>query len=154
MKEAIRLIRRQMTLCAGIGEGLKSLKTVLRRNEGGGELSRAVKDIEGMLADVSKVEEEQENFLRARQQQNMFDFVQAQPASVERDVAMRLLSQVEDSQKSLSRELLTAKELLRHGKEFVDYHVNVLARTRADGPYGRPGNPEAQRSAKMFEANV
>ena len=154
MKEAIRLIRRQMTLCAGIGERLDALKAVLRRNEGGGELSKAVKDIESMFVGFSKLEEEQGNFLRIRQQQNMLDFVQAQPASVERDVAMRLLSQAEDLQKSLSRELTVAKELLRHGKEFVDYHVNVLARTRADGPYGRPGNPEAQRSDKMFEANV
>ena len=154
MEEAIRLIQRQMALCAEIGERLGTLKAVLRKNEGGRELSRAVKDIESMFAGFSEVEKEQAGFLRTRQQQNMFDFVQAQPASVERDAAMRLLSQVEASQKSLSQELLMAKELLRHSKEFVDYHVNVLAQTRADGPYGRPGSPGAQRSSKMFEANV
>ena len=156
MKEAIRLIRQQMAVCTKIDKLLEELGGVLRKKPDGKKLNGAVKRIESAFAELSGLEGEQRRFLEARQQQNMVGFVQAQPASVERDVAMRLLSQVGILQEGIARQSETAKELLRHSKEFVDYHVNVLSQTRAEGTYAPPGAAAAgaQRGVKMFDANV
>lgn len=156
MEEAIKLIRRQMVICSRIDELFEELKAVLRKSRGGRDLSEAVKRIESVFAELSGLEEGQREFLRMRQQENMVGFIQAQPASVERDVAMRLLSQVASLQEKLAWQSEMAKELLQHSKEFIGYHINVLSQARADGPYGPSGAApvEAQRGRKMFDANV
>ena len=156
MEEAIRLIRQQILVCARINELFEALKEVLRKKAEGKALSNAVKRMEAVFSELSGLEDQQQGFLEAQQQRNMIGFVQAQPASVERDVAMRLLSQLGAWQTRLSRQSVTAKELLRHSKEFVDYHMNVLSQAKAESTYGPPGASaaDAGRGLKMFDANV
>ena len=155
MEEAIRLIRQQILVCARINELFEALREVLRKKAEGKALSNAVKRMEAVFSELSGLEDQQRGFLEAQQQRNMIGFVQAQPASVERDVAMRLLSQLGAWQTRLFRQSVTAKELLQHSKEFVDYHMNVLSQTKTEATYGPPGaSAGAGRGPKMFDANV
>lgn len=155
MKEAIELIRRQMVACNCLKERLEDLKVILRKGMDGSALGKATKGVESMFGEFSRLEEEQKKFLAARKRENMVDFVQAQPASVERDVAMRLLLQIEALHKELSGQMAIAGELLQKGQEFVAFHVNVHSQAKAAGTYGPPGGvARTGGNVKMFDANV
>lgn len=155
MEEAIKLIHRQRIACRQLKDLLDELKAALQQKMDARRLREAVKHVESMFGEISRLGEEQDQFLEARQQQNMVSFVQAQPDSVERDVAMRLLFQLGELQKQLSGQMMAAGELLRHSQEFVAFQVNIQTRAKAGDLYGPPGAAGgAHGGSKMFEANV
>lgn len=155
MEEAVRLIRQQMVTYSRLEALLERLREALHQREDSGKVSSAVKEIERMYADLARLEQGQKDFLKTRQKENMASFVQAQPASVERDVAMRLLLQVTALQKKLLGQSAAAKELLRHSRDFMEYHINMVSQAKAEGIYAPPdagAGPGGSR--RMFEANV
>jgi len=154
MKEAIRLLRRQAVACTRLDGLLGELGAAIRQSMDGRGISEIVQRMEAMFGEFSRLEGEQRDFLKAKGQKNMVSFVQAQPASMERDVAMRLLLQTGDLQKRLSRQIAAAGELLQRSQEFVAYHINVHSKARASGTYGPPGEGADAHREKIFDANV
>jgi flagellar biosynthesis/type III secretory pathway chaperone len=153
MREAIKVIRKQMLLNTRLLELFEALREALRTDTSGKSVSRAVQQMEPLLSEFAKLEREQQKFLGERQKNNMWEFVQAQPSSVERDVALRLLQQLGDVQQRLRSESEESRLLLARSKEFVDFHMNVLSETQAGTTYG-PQDAERERGMRLFDQNV
>lgn len=155
MREAIKVIRKQMLLNTRLLELFEALREALRTDTSGKSVSRAVQQMEPLLSEFAKLEREQQEFLGERQKNNMWEFVQAQPSSVERDVALRLLQQLGDVQQRLRSESEESRLLLARSKEFVDFHMNVLSETQAGTTYGpQDAERERERGMRLFDQNV
>ncbi len=155
MREAIKVIRKQMLLNTRLLELFEALREALRTDTSGRNVSRAVQQMEPLLSEFAKLEREQQKFLGERQKNNMWEFVQAQPSSVERDVALRLLQQLGDVQQRLRSESEESRLLLARSKEFVDFHMNVLSETQAGTTYGpQDAERERERGMRLFDQNV
>ena len=112
------------------------------------------KKFEAALAELSAVSSEKEKFLQTNKKQDMEAYVKAQEDSNEREVAMRLLTQLKESERKLASESYVTKELLKRSSEFVDFRINVMAAAKADTTYGPPGKNASPVANKMFDANV
>jgi len=155
MREAIKVIRKQMLLNTRLLELFEALREALRTDTSGKSVSQAVQQMEPLLSEFAKLEREQQKFLGERQKNNMWEFVQAQPSSVERDVALRLLQQLGDVQQRLRSESEESRLLLARSKEFVDFHMNVLSETQAGTTYGpQDAERERERGVRLFDQNV
>ena len=155
MREAIKVIRKQMLLNTRLLELFEALREALRTDTSGKSVSRAVQQMEPLLSEFAELEREQQKFLGERQKNNMWEFVQAQPSSVERDVALRLLQQLGDVQQRLRSESEESRLLLARSKEFVDFHMNVLSETQAGTTYGpQDAERERERGMRLFDQNV
>ncbi len=155
MREAIKVIRKQMLLNTRLLELFEALREALRTDTSGKSVSQAVQQMEPLLSEFAKLEREQQKFLGERQKNNMWEFVQAQPSSVERDVALRLLQQLGDVQQRLRSESEESRLLLARSKEFVDFHMNVLSETQAGTTYGpQDAERERERGMRLFDQNV
>ena len=155
MREAIKVIRKQMLLNTRLLELFEALREALRTDTSGKSGSRAVQQMEPLLSEFAKLEREQQKFLGERQKNNMWEFVQAQPSSVERDVALRLLQQLGDVQQRLRSESEESRLLLARSKEFVDFHMNALSETQAGTTYGpQDAERERERGMRLFDQNV
>jgi len=155
MREAIKVIRKQMLLNTRLLELFEALREALRTDTSGKSVSQAVQQMEPLLSEFAKLEREQQKFLGERQKNNMWEFVQAQPSSVERDVALRLLQQLGDVQQKLRSESEESRLLLARSKEFVDFHMNVLSETQAGTTYGpQDAERERERGMRLFDQNV
>ena len=155
MREAIKVIRKQMLLNTRLLELFEALREALRTDTSGKSVSRAVQQMEPLLSEFAKLEREQQKFLGERQKNNMWEFVQAQPSSVERDVALRLLQQLGDVQQRPRSESEESRLLLARSKEFVDFHMNVLSETQAGTTYGpQDAERERERGMRLFDQNV
>ena len=153
MREAIKVIRKQMLLNTRLLELFGALREALRTDTSGRNVSGAVRQMEPLLSEFAKLEQEQQKFLGERQKNNMQEFVQAQPSSVERDVALRLLQQLGDMQQKLQAASAESQLLLTRSKEFIDFHMNVLSETQAGTTYG-PQDTERERGMRLFDQNV
>ena len=120
MKDAIGILKRQSILCTRLEDLLDGLLEALRTDTSGSRVSSAVQAIEPLLAELPKLLREQEEFLAACGQPDMDSFVQAQPISKERDVALRLLEQIEQGNDALRYQLDMSELLLQRNKEFID----------------------------------
>ena len=155
MREAIKVIRKQMLLNTRLLELFEALREALRTDTSGKSVSQTVRQMEPLLSEFAKLEREQQKFLGERQKNNMWEFVQAQPSSVERDVALRLLQQLGDVQQRLRSESEESRLLLARSKEFVDFHMNVLSETQAGTTYGpQDAERERERGMRLFDQNV
>ena len=155
MREAIKVIRKQMLLNTRLLELFEALREALRTDTSGKSVSQAVQQMEPLLSEFAKLEREQQKFLGEHQKNNMWEFVQAQPSSVERDVALRLLQQLGDVQQKLRSASEESRLLLARSKEFVDFHMNVLSETQAGTTYGpQDAERERERGMRLFDQNV
>ena len=155
MREAIKVIRKQMLLNTRLLELFEALREALRTDTSGRNVSRAVQQMEPLLSGFAELGREQQKFLGERQKNNMWEFVQAQPSSVERDVALRLLQQLGDVQQKLQAASAESQLLLTRSKEFIDFHMNVLSETQAGTTYGpQDAERERERGMRLFDQNV
>ncbi|MBR2216114.1 MAG: flagellar export chaperone FlgN [Selenomonadaceae bacterium] len=156
MKEALALIRKQWTLTAALTADLTELKECLKGKISGKSVTDSAEKIDTTLKELAELNKAQERFLAKAGGDTMADFVQAQPASEDRDVALRLLFQLEEAVWQLKDALGLNKDLLENARDFAAYHMNVLSQTVAGNTYGPPGNQgnETVQGRKMFEANA
>ncbi len=155
MEKAIRIIRGQMLLCTRLSKQFEELREALRTDTSGRTVSTAVQKLEPLLAELSRWEKEQREFFSASKASSLAEYVQAQPVSEERDVALRLFQQLEDMQKELRETSADSSLLLERSKKFVDYHINVLSVTKAGNTYGREETAGGeQRGMQLFDRNV
>ena len=86
----------------------------------------------------------------------MTAYAAEQPDSVERNTVLHLLQKVQQSERTMRKDLDDARELLKRSKQFVDFHINVITQTAANDTYVPPGTAELEnrRGVRMFDANV
>ena len=154
MKEAIRLIRKEILALKFVASRLSDLKAAVTKVSDAVLTREESKKFEAALAELSTVSSEKEKFLQTNKKQDMEAYVKAQEDSKEREVAMRLLTQLKESERTLASESYVTKELLKRSSEFVDFRINVMAAAKADTTYGPPGKNASPVANKMFDANV
>lgn len=156
MNDAIKLVRAQKILSAQCLEKLRAVKTALQESSNGRGVAGAVQALEPALAKLSKLAALQEEFLRKSGKKQLAACASDMPDPAEREEAVQLLAEAQEAQRRLQKELAATRMLLKRGKEFADFHINVMTQTAANDTYAPPGASEVEnrRGLKMFEANV
>lgn len=155
MREAIKILRKDLAFCTQLTELMESMDQILKERPSGNALTQAVKKLEQTLSEAPRLETEQKAFLEKAGYPDLHGFLEAQPASVEREMALRLWEQVGARQEELRRHSAANRLLLERSKEFIDFHINVISRARANPTYGPPGAGGAEQGGRrMFDQNV
>ena len=156
MDKVIKILREQMILCSRLSELFNGLDNALKDNSSGGaNVTTSVQAIEPLMKDLSNNDIKIQEFLKSVKVSNLRAFVEAQPESIEHNVANGLLMQVGNLQKRLRHQITNVARLLVNSKTFIDYNVNVMTRTVASTTYGPPGaNIKNQGGRRIFDANV
>jgi len=154
MKEATQLIRKEILALKLIADRLQTLKEAVTKADDATLTRDESKKFEAALTELGTVSAAKEKFLQTNKQRDMEAYIKAQEDSNEREVAMRLLTQLKESERKLASESYVTKELLKRSSEFVDFRINVMAAAKADTTYGPPGKNASPVANKMFDANV
>ena len=152
MDETIKLLREQAILCAHLPELFDELIKIMESNSP--EVQEPIRKIEATVRDLSKNAQKAQDFLQRVGSPSFAEFIAAQEKNIQRDVAQRLLKKTSDAQLRLKSQVSHVKLLLKNGKNYVDFNLNILARTSASDTYGAAAQPDSQRTRRMFEANI
>ena len=82
------------------------------------------------------------------------EYVCAQEKDIRRDVAENLLKKLVAVQVQLKTRLAELNRLLKKGRDFIEFNLNILARCSASDTYGARAQTDSQRTRRMFEANI
>ena len=156
MNDAIRLLRAELLLTQECLDKLRRIKAILQENTDGAEVESTVQAIQPILSRLNLLDTRKREFLQRVGKVRMTAYAADQPDSVERNTALQLLQQVQQSERTMRKDLDDAKELLKRSKQFVDFHINVMTQTAANDTYVPPGAAELEnrRGVRMFDANV
>ena len=155
MDEAVRLLRAQILISSRALEKLKAIKATIQAENKGADIVAAVQEMEHVLLEMGKLEKQKQEFLRGRQTSSVQAVLASEPPSEARDIAVHLLHRAQDFEESLAREVASARLLLEKGKQYVDFHINVLTRTVASDTYSKDAaESESRREIKMFDSSV
>ncbi|MBE8950067.1 MAG: hypothetical protein SR3Q1_05640 [Quinella sp. 3Q1] len=69
-------------------------------------------------------------------------------------MAEKLLKKTADAQLRLEKQVSKAKLLVKKGRDYVAFNMNILARTSASDTYGAEAKTGSNRTRRMFEANI
>lgn len=152
MDETIKLLREQTVLCAHLPELFDELINVMKNNSP--DVQEPIRKIETVMRDLNKNESKAQEFLKRVNAASFTEYLAAQEKNIQRDVAEKLLSKAVDSQRRLRVQVDELKVLLKQGKNYVAFNLNILARTSASDTYGSAAQTDSRRSRRMFEANV
>ena len=152
MDETIKILREQAILCAHLPELFDELIKIMESNSP--EVQEPIRKIEATVRDLSKNEQKAQDFLKRVGVASFAEYINAQEKNIQRDVAEKLLNKTAAAQLRLKNQVSQVKLLLKKGREYVDFNLNILARTSASDTYGAAAQTGSQRSRRMFEANV
>lgn len=153
--EAVRLLRAQILLSNKCLEKIKALKKVLQAENKGTSLVAVVQSLEPALLELAKLEKNKREFLQKQNAPDMRTCISRMPFSEEREILMHLFHRTQEFEFSLKRELAAAELLLEKGKQFVDYHINIMTRTVASDTYNQEAaESESRRGIRMFDSSV
>ena len=152
MDEAIKILREQAILCAHLPELFDELIKVMQSNSP--EVQPIVDKIAPIIRDLNKNQQREQEFLRHVNALSLAAYLAMQEKSIQRDVAEKLLQKSADAQLQLKNRMAELKLLLRKGQEYVEFNLNILARTSASDTYGAQATTDSRRPRRMFEANV
>ena len=152
MDETIKLLRERSVLCARLPELFDELLEVVRNNSP--DVQEIVRKIETIIRDLSNNEQRTQKFLKSVKAKSLAQYVSAQEKNIQRDVAEKLLKKTADAQLRLKNQVAQVKLLLKKGKDYVEFNLNILARTSASSTYGAEAQTASQRTRRMFEANI
>ena len=152
MDETIKLLRERTVLCAHLPTLFDALIEIMRNNSP--DVQEPVRKIEAVLRDLNKNEQKAQEFLKRVEASSFAEYLSAQEKNLQRNVAEKLLTKLVDSQLRLKNQVSELKLLLQHGKEYVEFNLNILARISASDTYGATAQRDSQRTRRMFEANV
>lgn len=152
MDETIKLLREQAILCAHLPELFDELIKIMKSNSP--DVQETIRKIETTVRDLSKNEQRSREFLDRIGSPSFADYLSVQEKNIQRDVAERLLKKTADAQLRLKNQVAQVKLLLKKGKDYVDFNLNILARTSANDTYGAAAQTGSHRTRRMFEANV
>ncbi len=155
LRELIDLLREELALGKRCQEAFGELRKALVENPSGDGVPNAVRAIEPHLAALGRLTKKQETLLAERGEARVLSWIAHAGATEERLTAVRLFRETAELQKDLRRDIKRLSGLLAHSKDFIDFQINVLTRTRASDTYAKEGTEEpATRDIKMFDANV
>lgn len=152
MDETIKILREQTILCSHLPALFDELIKVMRENSP--EVQEPVRKIEKIMRDLADNEKKAEEFLKRVKAPNFAEYLAGQKKNIHREVAEKLLKKASESQMRLKTQVAELKLLLKSGKDFVEFNLNILARTSASDTYGDRAQRDSQRTRRMFEANV
>ena len=152
MDETIKLLREQTVLCAHLPELFDELINVMKNNSP--DVQEPIRKIETIMRDLSKNESKAQEFLKRVKAASFAEYLETQEQNIQRNVAEKLLSKSADSQRRIRVQVDELKLLLQQGKNYVEFNLNILARTSASDTYGSAAQTDSRRSRRMFEANV
>ena len=152
MDEAIKILREQTILCSRMPALFDELIKVMKNNSP--EVQEPVDKIEKAMRELSANEKKAQEFLKSVNAPSFAEYLSAQKKNIKRDMAEKLLKKAAESQERIKNQLEMLKVLLQSGKNFIEFNLNILARTSASETYGQKAQRESQRTRRMFEANV
>ncbi|MBQ7492992.1 MAG: hypothetical protein IJT47_01005 [Selenomonadaceae bacterium] len=152
MDETIKLLREQAILCAHLPELFDELINIMESNSP--EVQEPIRKIEATMRDLSKNEQKAEDFLKRVGATSFAEYIAAQDKNIQRDVAEKLLKKTADAQLRLEKQVSKAKLLVKKGRDYVAFNMNILARTSASDTYGAEAQTGSNRTRRMFEANI
>ena len=152
MDETIKLLREQTVLCAHLPELFDELINVMKNNSP--DVQEPIRKIETIMRDLSKNESKAQEFLKRVKAASFAEYLETQEQNIQRNVAEKLLSKSADSQRRIRVQVDELKLLLQQGKNYVEFNLNILARTSSSDTYGSAAQTDSRRSRRMFEANV
>ena len=152
MDETIKILREQAVLCAHLPELFEELIKIIESNSP--DVQETIHKIETTIRDLSKNEEKARDFLQRVNAPSFAEYLAAQEKNIQRDVAEKLLKKTADSQIKIKNQTDNLKLLVKRGKDYVAFNLNILARTSASDTYGAAANTGSQRTRRMFEANI
>ena len=152
MDETIKLLREQTVLCTHLPELFDELIKIMQSNSP--DVQNVIGKIEAIMRDLSANEKKAREFLSRVGASSFAEYLAAQKKNIQRDVAEKLLKKASDSQQRLKIQTEQLKLLLQHGKDYVEFNLNILAKISASDTYGSAAQTGSQRSRRMFEANI
>lgn len=152
MDETIKILREQAILCAHLPELFDELIKVMTNNSP--DVQEPIRKIESTVRDLSKNEQKAQDFLKKVGAESFAKYIAAQDKNIQRDVAEKLLKKTANAQLRLKNQVAQVKLLLKNGKDYVDFNLNILARTSASDTYGAEAQTDSRRTRRMFEANI
>ncbi|MBE8950068.1 MAG: hypothetical protein SR3Q1_05645 [Quinella sp. 3Q1] len=152
MDETIKLLREQAILCSHLPELFDELINIMESNSP--EVQEPIRKIEATMRDLSKNEQKAEDFLKRVGATSFAEYIAAQDKNIQRDVAEKLLKKTADAQLRLEKQVSKAKLLVKKGRDYVAFNMNILARTSASDTYGAEAKTGSNRTRRMFEANI
>ena len=155
MDEVVRLLRAQILISNRALEKLKAIKETIQAENKGAHIVAAVQAMEPVLLELGKLEKQKQAFLQGRKLSSVQAVLAQEPASEAREIAVHLLHRAQEFEESLTREVAATRLLLEKGKQYVDFHINVLTRTVASDTYNQDAaESESRREIKMFDSSV
>ena len=152
MDETIKLLRERSILCAHLPELVEDLIGVVKNNSP--DVQEPISKIEAVMRDLSKNEQKTQEFLTRVKASSLAEFLATQDKNIQRDVAEKLLQKAADAQRQLKAQAAQLDLLLKRGKEYVEFNLNILARISASDTYGAEAKTSSQRTRRMFDANI
>ena len=155
MDRVIKNLREQLILLRRLSELLDGLASDLKQSTAGDGVTETVQSIEAIMPELSKTDAKLNEFLRAESLESVNAFLELQPASIERNVAVGLIKQVGNLQMNVQKQLVKVSTLLVNSKKFIDFNINVMSAAAVGPTYGRGGAAPAARSERrIFDANI
>ncbi|MBQ9479831.1 MAG: flagellar export chaperone FlgN [Selenomonadaceae bacterium] len=155
MDRVIKNLREQLILLRRLSELLDGLASDLKQSTAGDGVTETVQSIEAIIPELSKTDAKLNEFLRAESLESVNAFLELQPASIERNVAVGLIKQVGNLQMNVQKQLVKVSTLLVNSKKFIDFNINVMSAAAVGPTYGRGGAAPAARSERrIFDANI
>ncbi len=155
MDEVVRLLRAQILISNRALEKLKAIKETIQAENKGAHIVAAVQAMEPVLLELGKLEKQKQVFLQGKNVSSVQAVLAQEPASEAREIAVHLLHRAQEFEESLTREVAATRLLLEKGKQYVDFHINVLTRTVASDTYNQDAaESESRREIKMFDSSV
>lgn len=152
MDETIKILREQAILCAHLPELFDELIKIMQNNSP--DVQEPIRKIESIMRDLNKNEQKAQDFLKRVNASSFAEYIAAQDKNIQRNVAEKLLKKTSDAQLRLKNQVAQVKLLLKKGRDYVEFNLNILARTSASDTYGAAAQTASQRSRRMFEANI
>ena len=152
MDETIKILREQAVLCAHLPELFDELTKIIESNSP--DVQEPIRKIETTIRDLSKNEQKAQEFLNRVGATSFAEYLSAQEKNIQRDVAEKLLKKTADAQSKLKNQTDKLKLLVKRGQDYVEFNLNILARTSASNTYGSTAQTGSQRTRRMFEANI
>ena len=152
MDETIKILREQAILCAHLPELFDELIKIMKNNSP--DVQEPIRKIESIMRDLNKNEQKAQDFLKRVNASSFAEYIAAQDKNIQRNVAEKLLKKTSDAQLRLKNQVAQVKLLLKKGRDYVQFNLNILARTSASDTYGAAAQTGSQRSRRMFEAII
>ena len=155
MDEVVRLLREQILISNRCLEKLKAIKNTIQAENKGANIVAAVQEMEPVLLDLGKLEKQKRAFLQGKKSSSLKAVLAKITDSEARGIAVHLLHRAQEFEDTLAREVMATRLLLEKGKQYVDFHINVLTRTVASDTYNQDAAAgESRREIKMFDSSV